>query len=155
MEVYILSTVDLTESNANEINDLLKQLTDKDKKYTLQTINKLLRQANLFVLGVFDGSKIVGMASLKAVETRMFSQNYETGFIGDVVVDVNYRRLGLAETLMVTLIEMARGLDIVHISLTSNPSNSKRVAAIKLYEKLGFKLIGQVSGSNYYRLDLK
>lgn len=155
MEIYVLSTLDLTESNGGEINDLLKQLIGKDRKYTLQAVNKFLSQANLFVLGAFDGNKIVGMASLKAVETKMFSQNYETGFIGDVVVDANYRRQGLAEKLMITLIEMAKGLDIAHISLTSNPNNPKRAAAIKLYEKLGFKKIGEVSGSNYYRLELK
>lgn len=154
MEIYVLSTLDLTESNVREINDLLKQLIGKDKKYTLGAVNKFLKQANLFVLGAFDGSKIVGMASLKAVETRMFSQNYETGFIGDVVVDANYRRQGLAEKLMTTLIEMAKGLNVAHISLTSNPNNPKRAAAIQLYEKLGFKKIGEVSGSNYYRLDL-
>lgn len=154
MEIYALSTLDLTESNVREINDLLRQLIGKDKKYTLEAVNKFLKQANLFVLGAFDGSKIVGTASLKAVETRMFSQNYETGFIGDVVVDKGYRGLGLGEKLTSALIEMAKGLNIVHISLTSNPNNPKRAAAIKLYEKLGFRKIGEVGGSNYYRLDL-
>lgn len=154
MELYALSTIDITESNADDINNLLKQLSSKQKEYTLGAINKFLKQLNLFVFGVFDDHKIVGMASLKAVETRMFTQNYETGFIGDVVVDSNYRRQGIAEKLVIALIDLAKGLKITHISLTSNPNNPERSSAIKLYEKLGFKKVGELNGSNYYRLNL-
>lgn len=157
IEVYILSTIEPSDSMAVGVSGLLRQLTPGSKEHSLEAIKKIIGQPNLYILGVFDTyyDKMIGMASLKAVETRMFTQNYGIGFIGDVVVDASYRRLGIAEKLMITLIEMAKGLNIKHISLTSNPNNPQRSSAIKLYEKLGFKLIGKVDESNYYRLYLK
>ena len=157
IEIYVLSTIEMTDHYVSDINDLLEQLAEKPYKYSKDDISSIVTQPNLFTLAAIDKyyDKLIGMVCLKAVETRMFTQNYETGFIGDVVVDENYHCLGLAEKLMTTLIDMAKGLKLAHISLTSNPNNPKRAAAIKLYEKLGFKLIGQIDGSNYYRLYLK
>lgn len=156
IEIYVLSTIEISENYVKDINGLFTLLTGKPANHSLEEISSIVEQPNLFVLAAFDTyyDKLVGMASLKVVDTRMFTQNYESGFIGDVVVDENYRGLGIAKKLMETLIDMAKGLELVHLSLTSNPNNPKRTAAIKLYEKLGFKLIGQINNSNYYRLEL-
>jgi len=157
IEIYALSTIEISNYIVVDINGLLIQLTVRSKKYSLKAIKKIIEQPNLYVLGVFDTyyDQMVGMASLKVVETRMFTQDYDAGFIGDVVVDKKYRGLGLGEKLITTLVEMAKGLKVTHINLTSNPNNPERASAIKLYEKLGFKKIGELNGSNYYRLDLK
>lgn len=155
IEVYILSTIEPSDSMVVDVNSLLRQLTPRSEEHSFEAVKKIIEQPNLYILGALDTyyDKMIGMASLKVVETRMFTQNYGTGFIGDVVVDENYHRRGIAEKLMVTLIDLAKGLKISHISLTSNPNNPKREAAIKLYKKLGFKLIGKINDSNYYRLE--
>ena len=146
----------ITDEFVHDVNILLKQLTSNPPKYSIETLTKILQQQNLFVLGALDTyyGMIVGMASLKVVETTMLTQDYKTGFIGDVVVSSNYRRKGIAEEMMVTLIEIAKALNVTNLSLTSNPNNPDRTSAIKLYEKLGFKKAGELNGSNYYRLQL-
>ena len=58
-----------------------------------------------------------------------------SGFIEDVVVDEAYRSHGIAEHLNLFLIEIAKMLGMQHLELTSNP---KRIAAHKLYDKLGY-----------------
>jgi ribosomal protein S18 acetylase RimI-like enzyme len=63
------------------------------------------------------------------------------GKIEDVVVDVNYQNQGIGTKLCKHLIAIAKvfqmnGVSVKQIELTSNP---KRIAAHKLYEKLGFK----------------
>ena len=156
IEIYVLSTIEINNPIRVAINGLLRQLTTKSKEYSLEAIKRIIEQPNLYILGVFDTyyDQMVGMASLKVVETRMFTRDYDIGFIGDVIVDKKYRGFGLGEKLMTTLIEMAKGLKVARINLTSNPSNSDRASAINLYEKLGFKNIGELNGSNYYRLQL-
>ena len=68
--------------------------------------------------------------------------------IEDVVVDQNFRRLGIAVALLKAAIEYARELGVDGISLTSNP---KREAANHLYQALGFER----RETNSYYLKLK
>ena len=67
-------------------------------------------------------------------------------FIEDVVVDKDYRGQGLGEGIMLALIKRAKNRKIEGIRLTSRP---ERVAANRLYKKLGFKL----KRTNYYALE--
>lgn len=145
------------ESHVADINNLLRQLTAKHRDYSYDDIQDFLNQDNLRVFAYIDDSanKIVGMAVIKIDDTRMFTQNYCKGFVGDVIVDENYRGRGIARDLMSHLIDFAMLNGLSNISLTSNPNNPNRAAAIKLYESLGFKKIGELNGSNYYRLNLK
>jgi ribosomal protein S18 acetylase RimI-like enzyme len=55
--------------------------------------------------------------------------------VEDVIVDVKYRRLGIAEGLLKRAIELAREAGAGNVSLSANPS---REAAHQLYQKLGF-----------------
>lgn len=146
----------LEEHDIADINNLLRQLTDKHRDYSYDDIQDLLNQNNLRVFAYIDNSvnRIVGMAAIKIDNTRMLTQDYAKGYIGDVVVDENYRGQGIARNLMGHLIDFAMFNNLAHISLTSNPNNPRRAAAIKMYESLGFKKIGELNGSNYYRLDL-
>lgn len=77
---------------------------------------------------------IVGMATL----VHVYKTTGFEGHIEDVVIDENYRSLGLGNDLTQHLIARARELKMTSISLTSNPDNPKRAEAIKLYQKLGF-----------------
>jgi GNAT superfamily N-acetyltransferase len=66
-----------------------------------------------------------------------------TGYIGhveDVFVSRDFRRQGISENLMRTLIEKARVRDLIYLELTSNPKWS---AAHELYEKVGFRMIAK------------
>lgn len=154
VKIFQLLTSDITNSDVKSINNLLTQLSENSQQYSCHDIKSFLEQSNFFACACLDGQtdKITGLAVLKVDDIRMFTQNYFKGYIGDVVVDENYQRQGIAEGLMNYLINLAKTLNLIHISLTSNPNNPKRAPAIKLYEKLGFKLIGQINGSNYYRL---
>ena len=64
--------------------------------------------------------------------------------IEDVVVSSKARRLGIGHSLIEAAIDFARELNIPYIDLTSHPN---RVAANKLYQKIGFRQ-GQ---TNVYR----
>lgn len=156
VKIFQLLTSNITDSDAKFINNLLTQLSENTYQYSCQDIKLFLEQPNFFACTCLDGQadKITGLAVLKIDDIRMFTQNYKEGYIGDVVVDENYHRQGRAEGLMSYLISLAKTFNLIHINLTSNPNNPKRAPAIKLYEKLGFKLVGQINGSNYYRLKL-
>lgn len=85
--------------------------------------------ATLFVARL-DGA-IVGMATLVtyAIPTGV------RGHIDDVVVDEGTRGRGVARSLLEAMIARSAELGIRTLDLTSRPS---RVAAIRLYESVGF-----------------
>ena len=106
------------------------------------TVARVLGSGAVIVLGRYEG-KIVGMATL--VVTTVLSGI--TGHVEDVVVDTEFRGRGIGERLMHELMAQARAKGADAIALTSHPS---RVAANRLYQRLGFEL----GGTNYYSLDL-
>lgn len=79
---------------------------------------------------------------------RTFTVNYAG--IGDIVIDKNYRRLGLGEKIVKRLIALAKEKKVNYIRLTSNP---KRKEANALYKKLGFEK--DTRKTNRYILYLK
>ena len=120
-------------------------------EWTNNTLDSIFTQNysnfRLIIVEDINSREVVGMASLTISQTLMRT----TGLIGDVVVDEKYRGLQLGERLIKFLIITAKLRKILYLSLTSHP---RREAANALYQKLGFQLIGQVDGSNYYRLYL-
>ncbi|KRC50689.1 GNAT family acetyltransferase [Leifsonia sp. Root227] len=85
--------------------------------------------ATLFVARL-DGA-IVGMATLVAYAIPTGVR----GHIDDVVVDESTRGRGVARSLLEAMIARSAELGIRTLDLTSRPS---RVAAIRLYESVGF-----------------
>ena len=85
--------------------------------------------ATLFVARL-DGA-IVGMATLVAYAIPTGVR----GHIDDVVVDESTRGRGVARSLLEAMIARSDELGIRTLDLTSRPS---RVAAIRLYESVGF-----------------
>ena len=75
---------------------------------------------------------IIGMAALTVFRVPSGLK----AWIEDVVVDQGQRGKGIGEALTVACIDHARDLGVSSIHLTSNPA---RVAANRLYQKLGFK----------------
>ena len=139
---------ELSNNQIDHINELLKQLTDRPRKISREILDKILGQSGIFILAVKNHhGKIIAIATL-AVRGLLLNK---TAIIGDVVVDEKYRGMKLGKMLVKSLIKMARSEESLFVSLTSHP---RRIEANKLYQSLGFKLIGNIGESNYYRLSL-
>jgi ribosomal protein S18 acetylase RimI-like enzyme len=67
------------------------------------------------------------------------------GHVEDVFVSRYFRRRGIGESLMRALIKEAGTRDVIYLELKSNP---KRLAAHKLYEKVGFEMIAKSVGKH-------
>ena len=94
----------------------------------------------LFVLE--DGEKIVGAACLSF---RIVPSFGKVGYVDDVIVNSTFRKKGFGELLTIHCIDEAKKNGCARIELTSHPI---RIAANKLYRKLGFKK----TGTNCYQL---
>ena len=134
------------EGMVKDIELLLSQLrTDVSEHATsLSELEKIVQDKNVAFVVAKDGERIVGMASLYIINKC----SKRSASIEDVVVDENYRGQKLGEKLTQALISVAREEGVGTIHLTSRP---ERVAANKLYQKLGF----QLKETNAYRLSLR
>jgi ribosomal protein S18 acetylase RimI-like enzyme len=68
--------------------------------------------------------------------------------LGDIVTDPNHRGKGIASEICLQLIEEAKRINLKFLTLTSR---DERQDAHRIYEKLGFKNVGQ---TNRFYLDL-
>lgn len=91
----------------------------------------------LWLVACVDGD-VVGYVGSQSVIDQADMMN--------VAVNPEYRRQGIAEALILRLIEELKASGILSLSLEVRASNSP---AIALYEKLGFKSVGR--RPNYYR----
>ena len=138
IQIQILACEMHGDEDISEINNLLGQLSSNAEIVTKEDVLRVSMSSNTHLAVARDldaprngGFRIVGMATLLEKRQLMgFS-----GFIEDVVVDEAYRGHGIAERLNLFLIEIAKMLGMEHLELTSNP---KRIAAHKLYDKLGY-----------------
>jgi len=81
----------------------------------------------------------------KVIGYVIFWQVGEDAQINNIAVHPDFRRLGIGETVLRQVIEMVRLRGGRLISLEVRPSNT---AALNLYRKLGFKMMGVRQG--YY-----
>lgn len=131
------------QSTLKQINSLLFQLSTSGRQATLADLKKVIADKGTRVLTLVDGKKIIGMATLMTA-LRVSGIH---GEMQDVVVDAAYRGQGLGEKLMKAIIVEARKMKVKKLWLDSRPM---RVAANKLYQKLGF----QPKETNVYWLKL-
>ncbi|OGM99659.1 MAG: hypothetical protein A3B91_04080 [Candidatus Yanofskybacteria bacterium RIFCSPHIGHO2_02_FULL_41_29] len=150
-----LSRVSLLNSDVEDINSLLGELTGRQWQYNRFDLKRLAKQRRFYMVVAVESMRFVGLGCLKIDDTRWLTQNYTKGYIGDIVVNENFWGRGIGPAIMKELLRRAKECNCTQVNLTSNPSNPKRAAAIKMYEKLGFQKIGELNRSNYYRLDLK
>ncbi|MCB0117669.1 MAG: GNAT family N-acetyltransferase [Anaerolineales bacterium] len=123
---------------------LVPQLTSNNPPPTRDELAALLRDASsTLLIARSDNGQIIGALNLTVyrVPTGLRS------IIEDVIVDISARGQGIGESLMQSAIDLAREKGAHNISLTSN---SLRVAANKLYLKLGF----EKRDTNAYKLKL-
>ena len=85
-----------------------------------------------FYIVAEEDSELIGFAGLWGI--------IEEGHITNVAVHPAYRNKGLGRSLVSRLIEVAEEYGIEKYTLEVRPTNE---AAIRLYEKLGFKSVGR------------
>lgn len=144
MEIKELKSA--TVEAVQDVNALLKQLLHDPSTFapiSFETFQKIVTDEKVVVVAAKDGEKIVGMGMLYIV----IKPRGHYAYLEDMMVDEGYRGQGIGEKIGRALIESARARGIQTIELSARPS---RVAANKLYQKLGF----EPKETNVYRMKL-
>lgn len=133
----------VTTKALEEINAFLPQLSSSAKPLTYASLLEAVKDPAVTFLVAKDDERIIGMGILLVFHTALGT----AAALEEIIVDEKYRGQGIGEKITKELIELAREQRAGHIYLTSRPS---RVAANKLYEKLGF----EKKETNAYHLKL-
>ncbi|SDI70304.1 phosphinothricin acetyltransferase [Chryseobacterium taeanense] len=139
MRIEVLKKSSLTANVQNQVYELFKQLSPNKKQLKLDEI--LMEDNPVTLVGCFIGDRIVGIASMAIY--KVISGN--KGWIEDVIVDENYRGMGIGLKLIEKLLSISSEKQLSEVLLFTE---EHRTAAISLYEKLGFSK----KESNIYRL---
>lgn len=132
-----------TDTAARELAALGSTLHEDSRSMTLQALDEIVNDKNIALAVVKDANRIVGMGTLYIIP-KIGKKN---AYLEDIIVDEAYRGQGLGGKLTTLLIESARARGVGSITLTSRDI---RVAAHKLYTKLGFKIVE----TNVFKLKL-
>ena len=112
---------------------LVPQLTHNNPPPTREDLSALIQEtASTLMIARSDDGQIIGALTLTVYRVPTGIRS----IIEDVIVDISARGQGIGEALMWRAIEIAKEKGASNITLTSN---SLRVAANKLYLKLGFE----------------
>jgi ribosomal protein S18 acetylase RimI-like enzyme len=133
MSIVVEVIEDVTDDNLAAVNRLIPQLSRSAPPLTAQALKKIVSWDGNRLLIARSGEQPVGMLTLV-----MFP--IPTGlraWIEDVVVDESARGQGIGGALTQEAIRLAQAVGVRTVDLTSRPS---RVAANRLYERLGFEL---------------
>lgn len=103
----------------------------------------ILKPGGAILIALFDGN-VAGAVALRKVDDQTFE-------FTKMVVDPAFRRKGIGEAITYASFEKAKALGATNIILYSN---TLQAAAIKLYEKLGFKHL-EVEPGKYKRANVK
>ena len=103
----------------------------------------LLKTGGAILMALYDG-KVAGTVALKKIDDRTFE-------FTKMAVDKKFRRKGIAEALSYACFDKAAAMGATSVLLYSN---TLQAAAIKLYEKLGFKHLPVDTGV-YKRANVK
>ena len=126
-----------------DINKLIGELSPRLPACSMELLEKILTSPNLELWVARDSGRITGMGTLAVVSLP----EGERAQIEDVVVLETHRGQGIGENISRKLIERAKERNIQVVTLSSR---ADRVAANKLYQKLGF----EEWETNVYRLKL-
>ncbi|MBQ8292803.1 MAG: GNAT family N-acetyltransferase [Bacilli bacterium] len=146
--------------NNTELDYILKLYKDaqsepfcvwNDEYPTMLEINEDYQTNNLFVL--VEGDEILGAISIvhnnemdDCLEWKITNQACE---IARIVIDKKHHGKGLASIMVKSIFEVCknRGFKAIHLSC-----QYQNIPAIKTYQKLGFKIVGEKSmyNNHYY-----
>ena len=122
----------------------LDQLTSSPMTLTEEMFNQFLASSNSHLFFLLKDEQIAGMLTVGIYHSPTGGK----AWIEDVVVDESFRGQGLSKLLVAHAIEFTKSKQIPSLMLTSN---SKRVAANKLYQTMGFER----KETNVYRMKFK
>ena len=112
---------------------LTLQLTQNRYTPSEEALSNILNSQNVHLFVIFEESgNPAGMLTVGIYQTP----SGHRAWIEDVVVDETYRGQGYGEKIVEHAINFIKKMSIDTITLTSN---SSRIAANKLYQKLGFE----------------
>jgi ribosomal protein S18 acetylase RimI-like enzyme len=112
---------------------LVPQLTNNNPPPTQEELVALIQEpSSTLMIARSDDGQIIGALNLTVYRVPTGIRS----IIEDVIVDISARGQGVGEALMLRAIEIAKEKGASNITLTSNPL---RVAANKLYVKMGFE----------------
>lgn len=100
-------------------------------------ISQLPDDMHMFIAAIGDDGQVLGYVGMMYV--------LDEGYISNVAVSPEHRRLGIADTLINALIDRANEKELSFVTLEVRKSN---VPAIELYIKNGFSEVGL--RKNYY-----
>ena len=121
----------------------LNQLTTNPMTLTEAMFRQLLDSDNSHLFFLVKDEQIAGMLTVGIYHSPTGGK----AWIEDVVVDEAFRGQGLSKLLVAHAIEFTKSMGIPSLMLTSN---SKRIAANKLYQAMGFER----KETNVYRMKL-
>ena len=121
----------------------LDQLTTNPMTLTEAMFRQLLDSDNSHLFFLVKDEQIAGMLTVGIYHSPTGGK----AWIEDVVVDEAFRGQGLSKLLVAHAIEFTKSMGIPSLMLTSN---SKRIAANKLYQTMGFER----KETNVYRMKL-
>ena len=122
----------------------LDQLTSSPMTLSEEMFNQLLASPNSHLFFLLKDEQIAGMLTVGIYHSPTGGK----AWIEDVMVDESFRGQGLSKLLVAHAIEFTKSKQIPLLMLTSN---SKRVAANKLYQTMGFER----KETNVYRMKFK
>ena len=132
-----MEIVKMNEAHVASVAAIEKECFGMDAWSEKSVASELTNQLSLWLVAV-DGDRVAGYVGSQTVcdETDMMN----------VAVTADYRRQGLGEKLVLTLVEELKAMNSKCLTLEVRDSNTP---ARTLYEKLGFQQIGL--RKNYYR----
>jgi GNAT superfamily N-acetyltransferase len=117
----------------NDVNALLDELSTNSRLYDdAEEVNKLLSGKIVVLATDRDEKRVVGMAFASEIASLSNGRRF---YVDDVVVTQSYRGQGIAHKMMEQIELFARQWGIRAIVLTSR---SSRIAAIRMYEEMGY-----------------
>ncbi len=100
-------------------------------------ISQMPDDMHIFIAAVGDDGRVLGYVGMMYV--------LDEGYISNVAVSPEHRRLGIADSLINSLVDRANEKDLSFVTLEVRKSNAP---AIELYRKNGFSEVGL--RKNYY-----
>lgn len=140
-EFIIEELKDASPKNAEAIRNLTKQIGENYQFLSDEDLKEMLTSKNTKIIVVKDSDNIVGMITVTLIRIPYRKK----AFLDDVVIDEAYRGHGLGTRLFKKALDIAKEERAVFAEFTSAPH---RMAANKLYEKLGF----EKKDTNVYRI---
>lgn len=142
--IEILEVKDFTPDYMDAVQKLLDQLTTRPVKLAEATLKEIISRENTHLFFLLADKEIAGMLTVGIY----YSPTGGKAWIEDVVVDEKYRGQGFSKQLVAHAIRFVKEQGIPLLMLTSNPT---RIAANKLYSRLGF----EQKQTNVYRMKLE